>query len=429
MRARAVHPPNRPVDAVFRAVASKSDTHRALVAAALARGTSEVVAPLLADDTSRTRDGLAALGARFAEFPSGWTVEGTAGVVCGGARIPLGESGTSCRLLTAVAALGETASLLDGAARLRERPLRPLLEALASLGASVEADPRTGGLPLRAGGRRVGGGAVRVPGSPSSQFASALLLVGARLRGGLEVEVEPPRVSLPYLKMTLRTLRAFGVSAFEVREGTWRVPETDYAGCRYLVEGDHSSASYLLAAAVATGGRVRVEGLDAASLQADAAFGPLLRAAGASVLEAPGSVTVESRGTLVAFDVDLSDSPDLAPTVAVIALFADGECRLRGLGHLRVKESDRLEAVAEGLRSLGAGATIEGETLRVVPPASPREATLRTRSDHRLAMAFAVAGLRFPGVAVDDAACVAKSNPGFWDDFAALEAGGIRTGS
>jgi 3-phosphoshikimate 1-carboxyvinyltransferase len=417
------------VDVAFRAVPSKSDTHRALVAAALARGESEIVAPLLADDTSRTRDGLAALGARFAEFPSTWRVEGTAGSLPGGAKLSLGESGTTCRLLSAVAALGVEPSLLDGAPRLRERPLRPLLEALASLGARIEADPRTGGLPLRIGGRPLRGGAVRVPGGQTSQFASALLLVGARLPGGLEVEVEPPHVSLPYLRMTLLTLSAFGVVASQPREGTWRVPETDYAGLRYRVEGDHSSASYFLAAAVATGGRVRVDGLEPDSLQADAAFGPLLRAAGARVSSAPGSVTVESAGTLDAFDVDLSAAPDLAPTVAVVALFAGGECRLRGLGHLRLKESDRLDAVAEGLRTLGAAVAIEGDALRVAPPARARGGIVQTRSDHRLAMAFAVAGLRIPGVVVDDAACVAKSNPGFWDDFAALEAGGVRTGS
>lgn len=429
MRARAVRPPNRPIDAVFRAVPSKSDTHRALVAAALARGTTEIVDPLHAEDTSRTREGLAALGARFAEFPALWRVDGVAGSVPGGASLSLGESGTTCRLLTAVAAMGAQPSVLDGEPRLRERPLRPLLEALASLGAFLEPDPRTGGLPLRIGGRALRGAGVQVPGGQSSQFASALLLIGARLSGGIEVEVAPPRVSLPYLRMTLRTLQAFGVPVDEPREGTWRVRETDYAGRRYVVEGDHSSASYFLAAAVATGGRVRVEGLDPDSLQADAVLGPLLRAAGADVASGPGWVAVESAGRLVAFDVDLSSSPDLAPTVAVVALFADGECRLRGLGHLRVKESDRLEAIAEGLGALGAGVVIEGDSLRVVPPPRGRGAPVRTRSDHRLAMAFAVAGLRFPGVVVDDAACVAKSNPRFWDDFATLEADGIRTGS
>lgn len=428
MRARAVRPSNRPPDAVFRAVPSKSDTHRALVAAALARGESAVEFPLRADDTARTREALAALGARFAAFPTGWRVEGTAGRIAGGASLELGESGTTCRLLAAIAALGEAPSTLDGAPRLRERPMRPLLDALASLGARVDADARTGGLPVRIGGP-LRGGEVRVPGHPTSQFGSALLLVGARITGGIEVEIVPPRVSLPYLRMTRRTLERFGVPLLELDEGRFRVPATDYPGIPYRVEGDHSSASYLLAAAIATRGRVRVEGLDPASLQADAAFGPLLAAAGARVESGNEGIAVESTGTLAAFDVDLTDSPDLAPTVAVASLFADGRCRLRGLGHLRVKESDRLAALAENLTALGAAVVVEGDALIVTPPARLVAATVRTRSDHRLAMAFAVAGLRGPGVVVDDASCVAKSNPGFWDDFAALEGDGIRTGS
>jgi 3-phosphoshikimate 1-carboxyvinyltransferase len=234
---------------------------------------------------------------------------------------------------------------------------------------------------------------------------------------------------MPYVRMTLRTLESFGVHVRQIGDGTWRIPPQDYAGRRYRVEGDHSSASYFLAAAVAAAGSVRVEGLDPESAQADACFGRLLREAGATVREESGEVRVESSGTLRPFDVDLADAPDLAPTVAVAALFASGPCLLRGLAHLRVKESDRLEALADNLARLGAAVAVDGDAMSVSAGAGLHGATILTRSDHRMAMAFAVAGLRVGGVVIDDAACVAKSNPAFWDDFAALEGDGLRTGS
>ncbi len=425
MAGRLIHPARGPLKARLHAVPSKSVTHRALVAAALARGTSLLRSPLEADDTLVTRDGLAQLGFSVRCTPEGWSVEGRAGRVPGGGTLQLGASGTSFRFLAAVAALGEEPSRLDGTPRLRQRPVEELLQALEGLGARVERPP-AGSLPLIVGGRAWDPQAARVGvrGARSSQFASALLLVGARRPRGLELVVEPPAVSLPYVELTAHVLRGFGVPVERTGPATWRVPPCDYAGRDFAIEGDHSSASYFFAAAMLLGGSVRLEGLDPYSPQADARFPKALRELGATVRSGEGWIEVEGTGRLPGFEVDLTEAPDLAPTFAALALFAEGTAVLRGVAHLRHKESDRLELVARNLRRLGREAWAEADRLVVRAPAGRlRGGPVETAGDHRIAMAFAVAGLRLGGVVLDDAACVAKSYPRFWDDLGRLTSG------
>jgi 3-phosphoshikimate 1-carboxyvinyltransferase len=319
------------------------------------------------------------------------------------------------RLLTAVAALGAAPSRLDGTTRLRKRPLRELSRTLGELGASIHPDPHTGGLPLTAGGSPLHGGAVRIPGNRSSQFASALLLVASRLEGGLDLSIEPPAVSLPYVDLTAAVLSTFGVAVTPVSELHWRVAAGGYPGREFHIEGDHSSASYFLAAAAVVGGRVRVDGLSPESLQPDARLGAILHELGCRVETGHDWVAAEGSGRIPAFDLELSGSPDLAPTLAVLALFSDGPCVLRGVGHLRHKESDRLELLARNLRTLGRHATaLEDRLVVAPPPPCLGGGRIDTASDHRIAMAFAVAGMRIDGVTIDDPDCVAKSNPGFW---------------
>jgi 3-phosphoshikimate 1-carboxyvinyltransferase len=412
-----------PPDAVLRAMPSKSVTHRALVAAALADGESTLRHPLDADDTRATRDGLAALGVTVRAAGDGWVVQGSGGRIPGGGTLSLGESGTTMRLLTAVAALGEVPSRLDGAPRLRERPLHELVHALQRLGATLHPDPETGGLPVTAGGSPVTGGAVSLPGSRSSQFASALLLIAPRLQRGLDLVVEPPAVSLPYVELTAAVLTAFGVPVVRVSELRWRIDAGAFAGRDFTIEGDHSSASYFLAAAAVLGGRVRVDGLSARSAQPDARLGIILRDLGCRVEAGSDWVEVQGSGRIPAFDLDLADAPDLVPTLAVLALFAEGRCVLRGIAHLRHKESDRLELLARNLRTLGRHATALDDRLVVEsPPPCLGGGRISTASDHRIAMAFAIAGMRVEGVAIEDPACVAKSNPGFWTQMSELAA-------
>jgi 3-phosphoshikimate 1-carboxyvinyltransferase len=319
-----------------------------------------------------------------------------------------------------VATLGAEPSVLDGAGRLRQRPIDELVAALASLGGQVVTGTG-GGLPLRAGGRRPFGRRLSVPAGRSSQFVSAQLLIGARLEGGLEVSHSGQVVSGPYIGLTASVLRAFGV-VVERRGDRWRVEPGDYAGREYTIEGDHSSASYFLAAAAIAGGRVRVENLDPASPQPDAVFSQVLERVGCRVVRGRHHVEVEGTGRVVAFDEDLAGAPDLAPTLAMLGMFAEGPSTVRGIAHLRHKESDRLELLARNLRALGRPAEARHDRLEIGSREGPlRATTIVTESDHRLAMAFAVAGLRIGGLTVDDAGCVAKSNPQFWEQFAALE--------
>jgi 3-phosphoshikimate 1-carboxyvinyltransferase len=428
MPSRRIEPVGRRLHAALRSVPSKSVTHRALVAAALGRGTARLIAPLDAEDTRRTRAGLMELGVDVRDEPGAWIVRGTEGRIPGGGTIALAESGTSYRLLTAVAALGGTPTLLDGSERLRQRPGAELFAALRDLGAAVEAAGPWGGLPVRAGGPKPRGGAVSVAAGRSSQFASALLLIGPCLEGGLDLTLEPPAVSLPYVHLTVSVLRAFGARVRSGGDLRFRVDPGGLRGREYRIEGDHSSASYPLAAAALCGGRVRVAGLDAGSVQADAAFLDMLRSLGCRVRETGGGVEVTGSGAIPGFDLDAGHCPDLVPTLAVLALFADGPCRVRGVPHLRFKESDRLAVLAENLNRLGRAAAVEGDSLRIDGgEGALRPATIRTASDHRIAMAFAVAGLR-TGLEVDDADCVSKSYPGFWSDLEALT-GGPRTGN
>jgi 3-phosphoshikimate 1-carboxyvinyltransferase len=426
MAPRCIEPAKGPVDADFLAMPSKSATHRALVAAAIAEGASEIRGPLDAEDTRRTLAGLRALGVRIDEQGHTWEVHGTAGRIPGGGTLDLGASGTSARLLTALATLGASPSLLDGSPRLRERPMGELIQALSVLGANVDA---SGGVafPLRAGGSRVQGGSVALPGARSSQFASALLLVAPAFQQGLRLRVEPPRVSFSYVRMTVEVLKAFGASVATEGDAAFVVPAQRLRGATLDIEGDHSSASYLLVAALILGGRVRVRGLRADSAQPDARFLEDLRALGCRVNAEGGSVLVEGFARVPAFAWDLTDAPDLAPTAAVLALFAEGPCALSGLQHLRLKESDRLAVLQDNLTRLGAHAVAESGTLSIMPP--PRGAlvgrTIRVADDHRIAMAFAIAGLAVPGVIIDDPGVVGKSYPRFWDDLAAL----VRTGS
>lgn len=409
-----------PLDADVEAVPSKSVTHRAVVTAALGRGETRVVNPLVADDTLATLEAVAALGMATRVTSDAWIVEGCDGRVPGGGTCRLGESGTSLRFMLAVAALGSAPSVLDGVGRLRRRPIEELARVLRDLGGTVTLSPE-GGLPASAGGSPLSGGTVSMPSGRSSQFASALLLIAAHLPRGLDLSLEPPVVSLPYVEVTAEVLARFGVAVERLGPLRWRVAPGGFPGGEYRVEGDHSSASYFLAAAAVLGGRVRVVGLDPNSSQADACLGSILQRLGCRVERGADWIEIHGRGKVADFDLDMGHAPDLVPTLAALALFATGACAIRGVPHLRHKESDRLEVLAHNLQLLGRDARAVDDGL-IIAPASGRlhGAVISTASDHRMAMAFAIAGLRIGDVSIDDPDCVAKSNPGFWTQLRAL---------
>lgn len=425
MNFRPIRPGRGPLDATVRAPGSKSVTHRALVVAALATGDSEVRFPLDSEDIRATVDGLRAVGAVLEPVAGHWRVRGCGASVAGGGEANLGESGTSMRLLAAVAALGGSPTRFQGAGRLADRPMEELYGALRALGATVETAGPDRALPARIGGSTMRGGRVVVGASRSSQFASALLCVGARLPGGIEVRLDPPVVSRPYIDLTVEVLGAFGIAVRQDGERRWSVREAAYAGRRFDVECDHSAAAFLEVAAAVRGGTVHVEGLRAESVQPDARLGRLLREIGCDVSVDTTGVRITGGGAIPGFEVDLSEAPDLAPAVSILALFSPAPCTLHGLSHLRFKESDRLTVLASNLAALGRAVEIRGDSMHFAAqdPGMLAGVRIATAGDHRIAMAFAVAGLVLPGVEIADPDCVAKSYPGFWDDLARLGGG------
>ncbi|UDY36260.1 3-phosphoshikimate 1-carboxyvinyltransferase [Dermatobacter hominis] len=421
-----IRPVTAPLDAVIRPPGSKSVTNRALVCAALARGTSELVGVLDADDTSAMVDCLTSLGIPITPVPDDG--RGSAMVVRGsGGRPPLDGaildarlSGTTSRFIAPVAALARGTVILDGGVPLRRRPMGALLDALEALGAGVEPLGEPGHLPVRitASPRDALGGTVQVTGDVSSQFLSGLLLSGPCFDDGLTVEVTTELVSVPYVALTLGVMGAFGATvdhdedwrSLRVAPGGYRAVE------RYEVEPDASAASYWAAAAVIAGGTVRIEGLGRSSTQGDVAFIDVLERMGAEVVWSDHDVVVRSTGTLRGVTVDMADISDTAQTLAAVAVFADGPTTVTGIGFIRGKETDRIAAVVTELRRLGVEATEDDDGFTVQPgPVSPGD--VATYDDHRMAMSFALLGLRAEGIRILDPGCTAKTYPGFWTDL------------
>ena len=412
-----VEPLARRPDATVDLPGSKSITNRALLTAAMASGTSTLTGALVADDTEAMVDAARAVGATVEVDDTTWTVTGTAGKpppqqVSVDAR----QAGTVARFFPAVAAATGATVHVDANAQLRSRPMAPLLDALRALGAGVEEGGAPGHLPFVVKGPLTAS-TVSLPGDASSQFLSGLLLAGPLLAEGLEVRLTTALVSRPYVAMTASVMAAFGASA-DVGDRACRVAPGGYRGTGYAVEPDASAASYFLAAAAITGGRVRVEGLGRTSIQGDVAFTDVLARMGASVTVLD-DVTEVAGGDLHGVDVDLSDLSDTAPTLAVIAALADSPTRVRGIGFVRTKESDRIGAVVEELRKCGVDATEEPDGF-LVRPGTVHGAVIDPHDDHRLAMAFALLGLRVPGIEITNPGCVAKTFPGYFDVLESL---------
>jgi len=417
-----VRPLNTPLDAVISVPGSKSMTNRALILAALADGISTIENALTSDDTDRMLGALASLGFdATADGPAAtMTVVGRGGSIpVANAKLDVGASGTSARFLTALAALGDGSNVLDGVPRMRERPIEPLLTALRSLGAEAASLHGTGCLPARVGGG-LRGGRASIDASVSSQFISALLMVGAYAEQGVELRLEGKVISRPYIEMTLQQMRRSGVEGIWLDERTLRVASGQrYQAGTMVMESDASNASYFFAAAASTGGRARVPRLPVDSIQGDLALLDVLEAMGCLVRRDADTVDVQGppRGGLRGVSIDANEFPDMAQTIAALAPFADGAVEVRNVASMRVKETDRIAAVTAELRRLGQ-AVEEGDDWFRVMPAPIRPGTVLTYDDHRMAMAFSIVGLRAPGVRIADPGCVAKTFPGYWDALA-----------
>ena len=403
---------------------SKSISNRSLLLAALARGTTELTGLLAADDVDRMRESLRTLGVRIEDDDADEraVVHGVAGTFpVRQASLFLGNAGTAFRPLTAALALSHGDYELSGAPRMHERPIGDLVDALRTLGADIRYGGVAGFPPLTiAPGALHAGGKVAIRGNVSSQFVTALLMALPLADGATTVEVEGELISRPYVAMTLALMERFGVVVVRERGDVFRLPD----GAAYIspgkmaVEGDASSASYFLAAGAIGGGPVRIEGVGSSSIQGDVGFAATLAAMGAAVRSGDDWIEVRGAEQLHGIDADFNAMPDAAMTAAIVALFAEGPTLLRNIGSWRVKETDRIAAMARELRKLGASVDEGADWMRVMPPAQWQPATIATYDDHRIAMCFSLAALGGVPVRINDPECVRKTFPGY---FAAFE--------
>lgn len=404
-----------PVRAVVSLPGSKSLTNRALVIAALASSSSVIKRPLRARDTELMAEALRALGVGIDDRNSDWTI--TPAPLRGPATVDCGLAGTIMRFLPPVSVLADGAVSFDGDARARERPLAVVLDALRSLGAVIDGGgpgQRPGALPFTVTGTGTfAGGAVTIDASASSQFVSGLLLAGARYDKGIAVHHVGESVpSMAHIEMTVAVLREAGVEIDDGTAHTWEVAPGPIAGRVYDIEPDLSNAAPFLAAALITGGTVRVPGWPAHTTQAGNALRGVLTELGAACeLDADG-LTVRGGGRIRGIDVDLGDVSELTPVVAALAALADSPSRLRGVAHIRGHETDRLAALASELNGLGGNVTETSDGL-TVRPQPLRGGVFRSHADHRMAQAGAVIGLVVPGVQVEDMAATSKTLPDF----------------
>jgi 3-phosphoshikimate 1-carboxyvinyltransferase len=408
----------RPVDATVALPASKSLTNRLLLLAALADAPSRLVAPLRARDTLLMADALRSLGASIVDDGADWVV--TPAPLHGG-TVDTGLAGTVMRFVPPVAGLADGAVAFDGDAYARERPMTSLLDGLRQAGIEVD-DGGRGRLPFTVRGQgAVPGGAVHIDASASSQFVSGLLLAGARYDKGVEVTHTGSAAvpSQPHLDMTLAVLNNAGVTAEAPAPGVWRVAPGTVAGGTFAVEPDLSNAAPFLAAGLITGGTVRIPGWPTNTTQPGDALRELLAAMGAQTRLDEAGLTVTGSGRLAGLDADLGDVSELVTVLAVLAAVADGPSQLRGIGHMRGHETDRLAALATELSRLGGDVTDEGDGL-IIRPKPLHGGVWHAYADHRMATAGAVLGLVVPGVEVDDIGCTAKTLPDFPGMWTAL---------
>lgn len=419
------------VQGTVRLPGSKSISNRTLLLAALSEGTTTIHDLLASDDTMVMLGALRALGIRWEQVDERTVlVHGTSGALPHHeADLFMGNAGTAIRPLTAALAVIGGDYTLHGVARMHERPIGDLVDALNAVGARIEYTGEKGFPPLRIGRGHITAQRIAVRGNVSSQFLTALLMAAPLMARthAVSIDVVGELISKPYIEITLNLMRRFGV---EVEQNGW-ASFTVQPGQRYKspgtihVEGDASSASYFLAAGAIAGGPVRVEGVGERSIQGDVRFADALERMGAIVTRGDNWIEARSNGVLKAIDADFNHIPDAAMTIAVAALYADGPSTLRNIASWRVKETDRLAAMALELRKVGAEVEEGPDYIRITPPAELKPATIDTYDDHRMAMCFSLASLdgrarRGNAMRINDPKCVAKTFPDYFEAFAGI---------
>jgi len=416
--------PMRRAAGTVRLPGSKSISNRVLLLAALAAGETEVSGLLDADDTRVMLDALSALGVRISRKDESLFLQGVQGnFPVKQAELFLGNAGTALRPLAAALAMSGGEYRLAGVPRMHERPVGDLVDGLRGVGARIDYLQNDGFPPLAIHPAKISAAKpVKVRGDVSSQFLTALLMALPLLNARSRVEVSGELISKPYVEITLNVMRRFGVEARRTGWKAFELPAASYVSPgKIYVEGDASSASYFLAAGAIGGGPVRVEGVGRDSIQGDVRFTEVLEKMGAEVFMGENSIEVKSGGgKLRAVDLDLNHIPDAAMTAAVMALFADGPSTIRNVGSWRVKETDRLRAMATELRKLGAEVDEGEDFLRIVPRKLNANVAIDTYDDHRMAMSFSLAALGGVPVRINEPGCVAKTYPDYFRAFSAI---------
>ena len=418
---KVIRPAER-INASVRLPGSKSITHRALLMASLADGESVIRNPLVAEDTLLTANALRSLGVtiewgneeiRLIPPKKRWASPSE--------PILLGNSGTSMRLLLATAAAGVGSVIFDGGARLRERPVGPILDALGRLGGRVNYKGAPGFPPVEIVSDGLNGGDLTIDASQSSQFLSALLIAGPCARSDLSIGWREPVASFPYVRLTLDMMEQVGVAYRWLSSDRLLVPAPQsYPSFQFQVEGDCSSASYFwAAAALKEGWEVYTHPISPSAMQGDCLLVEVLERMGCRVAWEDEGVRIIGPRELKPVDIDMNAMPDMVPTVAVLAAFAKGRSRIYNVAHLRIKESDRLKAVASELGKVGVHAEELPDGL-LIDGGAPVGGAVDSYDDHRIAMAFALVGLRVDGVSILGAEAVGKSFPTFWEAFGGL---------
>ncbi len=422
---------------------SKSVSHRSLLAAGLAEGTSELENVLVSDDLLRTRDCLSALGVQFSGDDAAPVIQGLGGQIKAPAldpvKLDVGESGTTCRLLAAIVSAGQGSFEISGTGRMHERPIRSLGQSLEGQGVRFKYLGLDGCPPVRIESSGLPGGVVTVGLDESSQYLSGVLLAATMAKSSLVINIGGKKiVSWPYVHLTLQAMQRFGNPAQlqTLQEGQWRHADPDrvqrvepgkirfvvhpgvLSPVRYRVEGDYSNASYLLAAGAAGDLPVEVSGLDLQSRQGDRRILEILESMGAQISASENGIVV-SPGKLHGVDLDMGTCPDLVPTVAVVASMARGTTRIRNVAHLRIKESDRLAGVQQEVSRAGCRCGLKDDGLEIEPSdlARGKKVEFCTYGDHRMAMSLSLYELAGIRVVLDNPACVNKSFPGFWEEW------------
>jgi 3-phosphoshikimate 1-carboxyvinyltransferase len=410
------------LDAVATVPGSKSIAHRALVCAALARGDSTINGLPDGDDTQAMLQGLKMLGATFSLDGADAHIQGSIDLNRTDAiTVDANLAGTTARFLTAVGALRRSPITVTGNASLRSRPMKDLHLALEQLGASVSWQNEKYCLPVTVQRGESYSHSVQVAADTSSQFVTSLMLIAPMFEHGLTIELTGDVISLPYIAMSVSVMKSFGANVRIADNRIIVIGGGGYVGCQFAVEPDASSASYPLAAAAVVGGRVRVNGMRSNMMQGDRRFIDVLRQMGCDISEDNTGITVsrDANKPLQGVDIDMSEISDLVPTLAIVAMFAKTPTRIRNVGFIRNKESDRIGDLASEMRRLGAK-VVEHEDGLEISPQALHGGSCDTHHDHRLAMAFGIAGLKLPGVIIDQANVVSKSWPQFWEMLEAL---------